>query len=66
MWNTIVDLLKQSVIMQSILTILVVSVWLYLILTAKPVPPLLETIVGVIVGFFFGSKVTQGLQSMRK
>jgi uncharacterized membrane protein YfcA len=66
MWDKFLDLLARSVIMQSVLTVLVVSAWLFLIVEEKPVPPLLETIVGVIVGFFFGSKVTQGLNSIRK
>jgi xanthosine utilization system XapX-like protein len=66
MWDKFLDLLTKSVIMQSLLTVLVVGAWLYLIVMEKPVPALLETIVGVVVGFFFGSKVTQGLNSMRK
>jgi xanthosine utilization system XapX-like protein len=66
MWDKFLDLLARSVIMQSVLTVLVVSAWLFLIVEEKPVPPLLETIVGLIVGFFFGSKVTQSLNSIRK
>jgi hypothetical protein len=66
MWDKVLDLLAKSVIMQSILTLLVISAWLFLVIDGKPVPALLETVVGVVVGFFFGSKVTQGLNSMRK
>jgi uncharacterized membrane protein YfcA len=66
MWDKFLDLLTKSVIMQSLLTVLVVGAWLYLILAGKPVPALLETIVGVIIGFFFGSKITQNLNSIRK
>jgi len=66
MWNKFLDLLAKSVIMQSVLTLLVISAWLFLVVEGKPVPALLETVVGVVVGFFFGSKVTQAAQSMRK
>jgi len=66
MWDKVLDLLARSVIMQSVLTILVVGAWLYLIVMGKPVPELLETVVGLVVGFFFGSKVTGGMQSLRK
>jgi hypothetical protein len=66
MWDKFLDLLAKSVIMQSVLTLLVISAWLFLVVEGKPVPALLETVVGVVVGFFFGSKVTQAAQSMRK
>ena len=66
MWDKVLDLLARSVIMQSVLTILVVGAWLYMIIMGKPVPELLETVVGLVVGFFFGSKVTGGMQSLRK
>jgi uncharacterized membrane protein YfcA len=66
MWDKFLELLTKSVIMQSVLTILVVGAWLYLIVVGKPVPSLLETIVGVIIGFFFGSKITQNLNNIRK
>ena len=66
MWDKFLDLLARSVIMQSVLTILVVGAWLYMIVMGKPVPELLETTVGLVVGFFFGSKVTGGIQSLRK
>jgi hypothetical protein len=66
MWDKVLDLLARSVIMQSVLTILVVGAWLYMIVVGKPVPELLETVVGLVVGFFFGSKVTGGMQSLRK
>jgi len=66
MWDKVLDLLARSVIMQSVLTILVVGAWLYLIVLGKPVPELLETVVGLVVGFFFGSKVSAGMQSLRK
>jgi hypothetical protein len=66
MWDKFLDLLAKSVIMQSVLTLLVISAWLFLVIDGKPVPALLETVVGVVVGFFFGSKVTQAVQSIRK
>jgi hypothetical protein len=55
--------LKESTIMQGLLTIGVVGVWLYLLVQARPVPPELNQIVGLVVGFFFGGKVQKFLSS---
>ena len=49
-------LFKESVIMQAILTLVVIGAWLYLVLTGQSVPTLLETVVGLVIGFFFGAK----------
>lgn len=56
MGQQILDLFKQSVIVQSILTLMVVGVWLFMIATMKPVPEVLTNVVGIVVGFFFGGK----------
>jgi hypothetical protein len=57
--QTFWSLLKESVIMQGTLTLLVVGVWLYLVVTGQVVPEQLTNVVGLVVGFFFGAKLTQ-------
>lgn len=56
MGNKFVDLLRESVIVQGLLTLAVVGVWLFMIATVKPVPDTLTNIVGLVFGFFFGGK----------
>lgn len=51
------DLLSKSIITQSVITLLVMGVVLYLVVTSQPVPDWVQGLAGVIVGFFFGSKV---------
>lgn len=50
-------LFEQSVIMQSILTLMVVGAFIYLVCTGRQIPELLVNTVGLTFGFFFGSKV---------
>ncbi len=50
------ELLADSTIIQGLLTILVVGVWLYLVVTGQAVPDTLYAIVGTVTGFYFGSK----------
>ena len=52
-----VKLLRESIILQGTLSVLVVSVWLFLIMTDKAIPGELHNIVGLVIGFFFGGKV---------
>jgi carbon starvation protein CstA len=51
------DLFEQSIITQSIITVLVVGVWLYLVAAGRVVPETLNQILALVVGFYFGSKV---------
>ena len=50
------QLLKDSVITQSVLTIAVVGVWLYMVAAQITVPTNLTEVVLMVVGFFFGTK----------
>lgn len=43
-WN----LLKESVIMQAILTLAVTGVYIYLVCAQLPVPVLVETLIGLV------------------
>jgi len=55
------QLMKESVIVQGILTIMVVGAWLIMLSRATPVPAGLELIVGTVVGFYFGGKSQLGI-----
>lgn len=57
MKDTFTDLLKSSVIMQGVLSLAVVGAWIYLLVAGLPVPDGLNNIVGLVIGFFFGSKL---------
>ncbi len=55
------DLFQSSVITQSVLTIGIVGVWLYMMVAQITVPQQMETAVMIVVGFFFGSKYQQAV-----
>ncbi len=59
-----VELLRESVIFQGILTLSCVGVWLYMMVTQMPIPPELHAAVGLVLGFFFGSKVQNKIQKV--
>lgn len=51
------ELLQESVITQAAVTVMVVGAVIYLSVTGKPIPDLLNSITGLVVGFYFGSKL---------
>lgn len=53
------DLFAESVIIQGILTLAVVGTICYLVILGKPIPEIMVNLSGLIVGFWFGSKVTR-------
>lgn len=53
------DLMKESTIVQGLITLGVVGVTCYLWAVGQPVPQELWTADGIILGFFFGAKATQ-------
>lgn len=55
------ELFQSSVITQSFITIAVIVCWLVLVGLGRPYPETLETIVYIVVGFFFGSKYQQAM-----
>ena len=57
MKQTLVGLFQQSVIMQGLLSLLVIGLWGYMVVTGQEVPSTLEALVTLVVGFFFGSKL---------
>jgi len=58
MGKTFWDVLADSVIIQGLLTVGVVGCICYMAVTNQTIPEVLINIAGVIVGFWFGSKVT--------
>lgn len=52
-------LMKQSVIVQAIITLIIVSTIAYLYIIGRPVPNDLINLVVLILGFYFGSKSQQ-------
>jgi len=55
--RTFWDLLQESVIVQAVITLLVVGAVIYLSVTGQEVPELVSNITGLVVGFYFGSKL---------
>lgn len=50
------ELLKESVITQAAITVLVVCATVYMWVRGMPVPPELLTLDSLVIGFYFGSK----------
>lgn len=53
------DLWYESTIIQGAIALSSVGTVLYLYIASKPVPDFLLTLIGTIIGFYFGSKTTQ-------
>lgn len=51
-----IDLLKQSVLIQALLAVMSVGTMVYLYIVGRPVPDELVTVVMLILGFYFGTK----------
>ena len=60
------DLLRESVIFQGILVVMVSGTVCYLYATGQDVPKELLIIFGTIVGFFFGGKVPAAVARVQK
>ncbi len=58
MKQTLLDLFQQSVIMQGTLSLLVIGLWGYMVVTGQEIPAELSALVTLVVGFFFGSKLS--------
>lgn len=57
--NKMIDLLKESVLVQGVITLVVIGVAGYLIIQGKPIPENWNTILMLIIGFYFGAKSAQ-------
>ena len=54
----IVPLLRESVLIQGTVTIVAILTVCYLAVTGQPVPDLLEAVLWLVLGFYFGAKST--------
>lgn len=59
------QLMKESVIVQGVLTVMVVGVWLNMLMNGVTIPASLELIVGTVVGFYFGGKAQLAINANR-
>jgi len=59
--QTFYDLLRESVIFQGLITIIVLGVWAYLLISGRPIPDTVQLLSGTVVGFFFGGKYAQAV-----
>jgi hypothetical protein len=65
-WSDFVDLLRESVITQALITVLSLSVTFALVALGRAVPDEVWAIDGLVVGFYFGGKVqSQALRLMQ-
>ena len=55
--STLIDLLKSSVITQGVITVIVLGLIVYLLVTRQPVPDQVWNLTVLVIGFYFGSKV---------
>jgi hypothetical protein len=51
------DLFKQSVIIQSLVTVILIGVYAYQVVRGQPTPDTFINIMMIVIGFWFGSKV---------
>ena len=58
MKQTLIDLFKTSAIMQGLLSVGVIGTYIFLLVTGAVVPETLVVSVGLVLGFFFGSKLS--------
>lgn len=59
------ELFEQSVIIQALLALIMVSVVCYLYVTHQEVPEALVNFVALILGFYFGSKTQSAVRKGR-
>jgi len=57
--TTFWELLKQSVIVQALITLILTGVIAYMYIAQIAIPNELFTIYGIVVGYYFGSKTQQ-------
>ena len=55
-WSTIVELLRESTLIQATMALGCTATMGYLYLSNRPVPDTLLSLVMVIIGYYFGSK----------
>ena len=51
-------LLRESIIVQSLVTLGLIATVIYLVCTGQEVPSIMENLTTLVIGFWFGTKVT--------
>jgi len=66
--TTFWTLLKESIIVQSIVTLALILTIIVLVLTDRPVPDVMVNLTTLVIGFWFGTKVQHAaaVESIRK
>ncbi len=59
MWDKIVELLRESTLIQGTITLVCIVTMAILYLTNRQVPQTLVDVIFMIVGYYFGSKAAQ-------
>jgi len=54
--SDLMSLLRESILVQAIITLVSLSTLMYMFATGKPVPPELLAIVMTVTGFYFGQR----------
>lgn len=60
------ELLEQSVLVQGLVTLLLVTACIYLAIAGKEIPELLSSATMLALGFYFGSKSQQTINAYLK
>ena len=56
--NTFWTLLKESVIVQALLTLILWCAVVYMVVIGQPVPDILSIAATTVLGFYFGSRIS--------
>lgn len=63
--NKFWQLLEESVLVQALITLIMVTAVTYMYVTGQPVPDALVNFVALILGYYFGSKTQQAVTRRR-
>jgi uncharacterized membrane protein YbhN (UPF0104 family) len=66
MADKILDLFQQSTIMQGLITLIVVGVYAYMVCAGRPVPSEFLGLVTLVIGFFFGAKLQNAINGVKR
>lgn len=58
-WDKLIDLLRESILIQSAITVILIVTTCVLFILQYPIPDLLATMDLLVLGVFFGSKITR-------
>ncbi len=62
--GTLKEMLFESVLVQGVITVSVIGLYGYMLVSGQEVPETLIGLVGTVVGFFFGGKFSQNMAKL--